>query len=381
LEIKHLIILAILLAIPFSTYTVFKENMIGTDSYYFLGAICNNNENLTTETFVSQQIIPLLPCNIAVLKALQYLMALIALIGVVKTAELLHKKNGWLAGLFCFLSPMIFFEFAKFETEIFAFPLLFWSNYFLLKGILTKEKKNYAASFFLMVAAGLIWRGAIYYLVPFAFTSLAAAAITLLIIRFYGEGFIGNLTPNNTVWESTFSVGMLWLGVYLFTIFGIFLQPTLIIPSIYWIIILVVNGKFAIHALPFLAIAALNLYNSKEFNNLDNKTGYPIWKVGKIVLVCSAIFMLLVSSYALAFAQPPTTEQVKLVKQFNEIPGEKKNGWSYGYWVRYFGGTPTAWGGGEWKQDYNTGTILTHEKLDCEILDQAKEMKLYNCNN
>ena len=376
------IIWILLCILCFGIYITANPNIIGTDSYFFLSHICEQGTPLTNETELTRNIFANIPCNIVIIKIIQFSCALLALFGVVQTANIFHKKNAWLAGIFVFLAPVFFFEFAKFESEIFAYPLLFWANYFILKGIKEKKWLEQLGGLALIGLAGLLWKGAIYYIIIYGLITPIISPFTLGAILIFRNELTKHLMPNNVVWENFAGIGPLWLGVFLFSTIGIFLEPLIIIPSIAWLTISFFNAKFTIHAVPFLAIATLNLYNNKNLNNLDKKYGKPIWGTIKIVLIATSIIMCFMIAMVGSFAQPPTTNQVELVQEFvsyQQQGYECKNDWSYGYWVKYWGGEPTAWGGGEWIQDYNTGVILSGRDLNCTILGSAREMKLYTC--
>jgi len=378
---RHLLFFVAVVAVPFILYDMINPYIIGMDGYYYLNAVCRNGE-LVGETPLTISIFSLIPCHMGVIKAIMYLLALASTLAVAKTGEVFHK-NGWLAGLFVFLSPLIIFEFAKLENENFAFPLLFFANHLILDGMKKKCVKRQLVAIALVILAGQIWQGSIYYILIYGIMTAVASPFTMAAILRFGNTLTDRLIPVTPVWENTFGVGLIFLGAFTFTIIGVFLEPFIIIPSIWWFAIMIYNPKFGIHVIPFLAVGAVNLYNSKQLNKLDVKYKKPIWGTVKTALVITSVIMLFVGGFAIATAQPPTRGHVRLVKEFiafQDAGFEAKNGWSYGYWVRYFGGTPTAWSGGEWNQDFSTGYILTHLDLNCPLVDESAEMQLYACS-
>lgn len=381
MKLKHFFVLAAALAVPFIFYILLKPNFIGFDSYYFLDFVCNNG-NIDTQNLATQAIFSILPCNFAIIKTLQYFLALIALVGVVKTGELFYR-NGWLAGLFVFLSPIWFWEFMKLENEVFAFPILVWAIYFLTKGLKKNKIKEKVIGIGLIFVAGAIWEGAVYYFVPYAFLTLLVSPILLVSLIVFQTRFFGSLTTNNMVYENMAFVGLIHLGVFLIAILGLFLDMVIAIPGLFWLIVTTMNAKFYFHVVPFLAIGTLLLYNHPNLNNLDKKYNKSIWKTVKLVLIITPFIFVFVFGYSVAFAQPPTIKQTSLINEFVQFQKqgfEVKNDWSYGYLVNFYGGNASAWGGGIWEQDYNSGIVLTQRDLNCELLNKANEIKLYDCN-
>jgi len=381
---KQAIALTGWLSIPFLLYAILNPTFMGFDTYYFLGNICNGSP-IVSESIATKAIFSGINCNFAGIKFLQYLLALVAVFGVAQTGRVLHKK-GWLAGLFVLLAPGFVFEFAKLESENFAFPILFWANYFVIKSIKEKETaskiKNAAVGLALVGAAALFWQGAIYYLLVFSLMTLVATPFGLLALSMFWVKIMAHLQPNNTVWENTTGVGPIYLGIFLFSTIGLVLNPVILVPGFTWLAIGWMNSKLAFHAIPWLAVGTVLLFENKALNNLDKKYKQPIWATCKITLLTSVIALVLVSGLAVSLAQPPTQEQTETVELFVEIQktgADAKNDWSYGHLVNFYGGKATAESGGVWEQDYSQGFILTAHDLNCLSLRQANEMKLYRC--
>ncbi len=379
---KEYLLLALVLAIPFSFY-FFNPVIFGADTFYYLDSICNGSP-LAADDPATVFVFSLLPCNFVFLKILLYSLALIALLGVAKTGELLYKKNGWLAGLFVFLNPLFVFGMAQLENENFAIPLLFWANYFAIKAKLSKGKQrwvNAVIAVALVGTAGLFWRGAAYYLVGFGLLALPFVLPAIATILVYRVQLIGNVLPRPGMYEAEFGVALLFLGLNLFTITGLFLNSAIVLIGLYWFVILLLIGKLAINALPWIAIATLALFNFDAFYKLDKILKCNFWDMIKTVLIISCIFMPFVFGYAITVSQPPTTADLGVVQEWVDLQDsgrEAKNGFSYGYWIKYFGGKPTAWGG-RVVQDFNSGIVLTHLDLNCTKLNETRIMKLFDC--
>lgn len=98
----------------FAPYLFAKTYLIGYDSYYFLR-------------------VGWLTSNIIVAKAILFAALTSSALIIGHLGSLINPKNGWMAGLFVFFSPVFFTEFLKFEPEAIAYPFLFASLIFFLK--------------------------------------------------------------------------------------------------------------------------------------------------------------------------------------------------------------------------------------------------------
>jgi len=376
-------VFCLILFFCFAGYFFLNPFPHGVDSYFYLSSVCGRGFDLSAEPVLTRLVFSVFPCDLFLVKILQFCSVLVAVLAVIHIAKIFHKDNYVLAGLFVFFAPVFLAEFAKFESELFAFPLLFWADYFVLRGLKEGLWKWQALGLFFVLVASGFWQGAVFYLIPFGLMSVLFSPFLLAAILLFKDKMDGNIFVKAVLWESSPYIGLTFLGLFLVTFLGLVFEPLVFLPGFFWLVLTCFNAKFAVHAVPFLAVGVLNLYNNKNFNNLDKKFKQPIWETVKIVLKISGVVLMVVVFLILAFFWPPTIGQIGLVKEFvdfQEQGYDTKNDWGFGYWVRYWGGEPTAWGGGEWIQDYNTGVILTGRDLNCLILGQANRMFLYDCN-
>jgi len=97
----------------------------------------------------------LFPANIIFVKFVMlfcFILAMLACFSLVK--RFFSEETAFLAILFgLVVSPVIIFEFSKFENEIFALPLIFWGIYFLFDS----KVKNKVIGLLLVGASWLFW--------------------------------------------------------------------------------------------------------------------------------------------------------------------------------------------------------------------------------
>ena len=363
---KWIVVAALLSLVIFGAYAM-RPDLYGYDSYYFLDLVCSNEAN--SQPVLMQLIILAIPCNILAIKAILFSLMLSALVGVGYLAKTVCKNANaaQLAVLFVFLSPIFISEFLKFENDQFAFPLLFFSLAFFYR-------KKYPHALALLAVALLIWEGAVYYLVAFALSWLMAAILLFPVLLLKGHQLVGAMLPNFNVRESLPVVAFFFLGGLIAGYAG---TIPLIMPQLgFFTLLLLLNGKYVIHAVPLLAACLVVFYNDNKYDK------YAIMDSLKVGLIIGAVALFCWQVYNINNLEPLPYQHEAVqfaVDASAEYGLPLRNDWSYGYWVKYHGGIPSAWGGGIWEQDFNNSVALTREALDCELLREFNEMRVYRC--
>lgn len=257
-----------LLLVPFIVYFA-RPDFAGVDSYGYLVQVCKNN-GIIDETNLFNSALFLFPCNFLAIKATLFLCALFSGFAVIKMATLFSKKNGWRVSYLVFLAPVFVLEFIKFENEQFAYPLLFWSAYFFYLATKKGGKKNFLCSFLLLGFAGMVWRGAIYYLIAFALTKailFVPIAVAALIPNspIYWTTILGNAFRTSVVFEDAPFHSLTYLFALNLGLMGIiFLEWSLLAPTIMLFFLALASAKFSILVVPFLAVGLVKAYDRLE---------------------------------------------------------------------------------------------------------------------
>lgn len=340
-------------AIPFVLYLL-RPNLIGIDSYFFLMEFQAVGGSTLLAKFVLFGLLFASVCGIAALGSL-------------------FGKGGWKAGVFCFLSPLLVLEFAKFENDQFAFPLLFWATFFLFKGI--KSESIPKTILFEGIAVGMvlfaatIWGGSLYYLFAFAFSSIIALMVAIPVLLTFFSELAQHASPFYPIgFENRPVIGFAFLWVLALGYAG---ANRLILPALgFFTVLLLLNAKFFLHAVPLLAVGFVLLLQSK-----------------KMQPYAAFLFQL---SFILAFAagvallfQPPSFEQLDAIDytislaQGNQI----QNDWELGYWVQWRGGRTENKAGGNHFTDFkNQGLVLTKQQdLPCNPVKEFGYLTLFDC--
>ena len=327
------------------------------------------------------ELLNVLPCDFFLLKLLLFGLALTSAIAVSRTGELFFPKNGWLAGLFLFLSPVMIGEFAKFENDQFAFPLLFVGFYFFSKGLLLwKQDKwdsftNQVFGFLFVAIAGIVfWEGAVFFLFGLALSSVFFVVPIVLPLLFVQYFWMTGFKGSQLVWENVQGIGLGYLFLLLFGLLGLPLQ--LIAPTVFFLILTWFNTKFTVLALPFLAIGMVGVYE----NWTNSKT---ILKEIAPSIPRIAIWLLIIFSFTHLLFQPPHEPHFQAIQYALEQTDNKliQNDWEMGWWV-YFNKGKTeniAFVGYQWVEPDKILVTDNNIEIDCPLLKDFNGVRVYDC--
>lgn len=352
-----------------------KEVPFGVDPIYFFGVSCGwyaDNDLLLFSKFFFEN----LPCNLIVFKFVGFLLTFSCFLVLWKTGELVDKEFGWLASLFSvvttgFVLPMFFFE-----DDLLAFPFLFLANYFFVKGFLKKEFAPKLFSLGLVLFVGLfIWRGAFLYLLAYSFFFWPASVLLLFSFVFIPfDTMLANFLPSFDAVENypilgLGTLGFGWIGLGVFLIGKLWIG----LPFLFFGLL---KSKYLIH---FGFWLGLGFVFFARFLNVHPKfkARFGVEFTSGLSKTLSFWCFLIACGLALnvVFFQPPLDFQVEAVKSVVELSSVSGkpilNDWSYGYWIRFFGGVPSNEGGGGWvfAEPIKNSVVLTEKNVDLSIID------------
>lgn len=349
---------------------------VGNDAVYFFGVGCNWNVETQNIYLIPKLFFQSIGCNLILFKIVGAVLAFFCFFIIGKTAQLLNKKNGWVAIPFSFFSLAMPFGLIQLEDDLLALPFLFLSNYFFLKGFLEKKERFYFLALILIVFTGLFfWRGAVVYLLSLSFFFLPSRIIiisALLFIKGFGSEMIISIFPyfENQVIEELPLLGLQyqylgWLGLFL-----VYEKIWLFIPFLFFAFL---KAKYAIHLSFWLAIGVIPLIKLFQTNsNLNQKFPEILIKNLTILVLIMGLLFSIAQGYALLH-QYPTPNQIQAIKETIELSKKEKlkinNDWALGYYIRFYGGQPNHEAGGKINTSYLKNSITLSEKKFIQCIE------------
>ena len=332
---KSIAIFFLLLLVPFGAYFI-RPDFVANDTYGTLLLVCQNNNIMGAEG-ASYLLFSVLPCNFLVLKALLFCLAFVSGYFIIKMATLFNEKNGWRACYLIFLSATLVMEFVKFENEQFAYPIMFASLYFFFHSLKKSNNKTFLLSLALLVPAGLIWGGAIYYLIAY---SLHIGIMLLLFVPFilipfpnnplYFRTLLGHILRTNIIAEDLPLKFLQSHFILIFGVWGLAFERMLLPSGLFLFLIGAASNKFWILSLPFLLIGIIRLIDETKVKWL-----HTVFAIVAIILVAGLAQSV--------WLNPPTQEHWQAIDYALEIDNNINNDWGMGYWVLWKGGTTASY--------------------------------------
>lgn len=366
---KQVALLFLASMIP-TTFHILRPDLVGADSYYFLNHICGNTGIPFTTEPLAAILFQFIPCDLILVKILLGFLLFLNTLFVSMTGELFNKKDGWLAGWFCFISIIWIKIPFEFENDVFAFPLLFLSIYFLFKGVLHSNRENTLFGLGVLMISGLLWRGAVYYIPIFALYSGISLVILFAVIIMYGPAMLTHLlpAPENAL-ESTPFFGAIQ-NTLLFPAV-LYYYPALIIPMFYFLILAAFEWKLSLHMIPFFAISLTKFYS--KFPELKNEwlKAFAYWlKFGPAL-----ILLIFSAGILIQFPHQSTFNAIDYAVEMSD-GNVMWNDWDLGYWIEYRGGKPMFWGGMHPPKEIESGVVITSFGSDCQLLREFSTDKV-----
>lgn len=357
-----------------------RPNLIGADSYAFANVSCHQTP-LKNVPALSLIVFSAIPCSFLAFKLLLFACFTVSTLLVGKLGGL-YSKNGWLAGVFIFLSPYWLKYFTHFEDDQLAMPFLVLSLYLFFKG--KQENKLLPQALAVGIACLttlLIWNGGIFFLFGLAMTSAIGFAVAYPLLLFNFKKLFYSIKPMHsagTVLETIPFIGFYFLYLLIIGFRGL---PTGFIPMV-WLFSMftLMQAKWHILLMPLLAVGVIRV-----FEGLD--------KLRKIFLCVLLVVLMGAFMFSGIFIQQPHPSNYAGV----EFGVEKSidlnvpiyNDWSWGHLVEYFGGEPSAKAGAT-PQPLGrfAGVIITDKSLDsvgswvttdCVLLESFRDLNVFHC--
>jgi hypothetical protein len=358
----------------------FNYPFIGNDSYYFLNYIFYDVP-LHVSSFVQEFLFGLFPANLFVIKLIMLITTIISLFIFYETVELIKKNRGLIASLFLLCYFWFSWIFIKFEDDLFGFPFIMLSLYFLIKYLYSDTKKKYLdkniifSLFFLLIGV-LIWNFAVYYLIAFLFISQFHRLYlfsNLCLLPFLPK-LINGVMPSFLISENFPIKGLLVLMLFSFLYFKEFRIKETFPALIVFSALTLINTKFIYITIPILL---LNLSNVSLKHN----------KKLKNVMIFLLLLFFSISMYQNLIMYPSVNEY-ELISIAQQLEKDTSKDiyfqWSLGYFgiwhnfdVNHFGTPPKN------EIDYKNKIILTvngDKKIEsCKIIKKSKWITLAEC--
>lgn len=359
-----------------------RDNPYGFDTYFFLYQVCSENPHKDeflaprTQPILGNLIEEALPCNITTIKILFFTCMLLSALFCGLLASQ-FRANGFIAATLIYATPVFTLEFYKFENDAIAYPILFAATWLFYTGLKQKNTTKQAIAITTTIVTLFLWEGSLLYTIVFlstyAWFSIPFFLGSIALQQKFQELFITKIAPTlHSATENLPAYGMLYQFFLIPALMYIKYTPLLIAPTVLFSLLAFINSKFAIHASFFLAIGASALMQRAETNLM------------KYLPLAGAIFMACFL-FVLGPSLPPDSQEFTAA-ELAVISAEGQpicNEWGTGHLIRYLGGNPMAFGGGEQLDcSKHEGIVLSYQKIACKKLNKTEndtQIGVYDC--
>ena len=380
----------ILLIIPLIFLAVYllTPTINGTDSYYFINHICFSTE--IDAPILSNLIFSLLSCDFTAFKLLLFASLLFCVLIIAFTGRLFSQKYGFLAGFFAFAGTNLPLGILNtFEDDILAYPILFLAQYFFIKGLIKNNLKDKLVGIALVLISLLFWKGSIIYLIPMGLTSLIAFIPlmgTLVVLGSYEFAMVVFPVLFHKV-QVLENLPLIAAAVWGFLLIGLIeikriKEKPFVSFGLIFIGMALLNAKFAIHAIPFLAIATMLLFERLAESNKIKEGNKAVFLLG---MTC---FIIVYSATALFQTMPTqdTWNAIDYAIEQSELIGKPVKGdWSIGYFLEFKGLDVNGVKSGVKEQNYSNSIAIVFNEIEvkefnCMQLKKFDGIKIFDCN-
>jgi hypothetical protein len=374
MKLWQIFFLLLLTIIIFGQY-IFNPVIIGADTYYYINTICGISGN-TSPDIIFNFLLNYFPCNFIILKIYLAILFFTLLFVSAKIGELYNKEDGWILSLIIGFLTMISLEFIVFENDSLGYVLLFASLYFILKAYKQNKKiksKENLIGFILLLIAGLIWKGSIYFFIPFIILSPIFIIPFLIILSQHYTAFLWFIMADPTVQEHMPLSGLMYVGIPLLFLAGLIkMSKKEVLICVLMIVPTIFVQKLYVLAIPFVAISALLLILSlKKYKDTL-----------LLIIITLSLFMAVffgMHTYNLF----PTPGDFNLVQEAASYTDSIQNTFGVGYIAIYNGLNVSSFGYPSEIEFICDGYVLDHPWLDkceeCEKISESDNLILRKC--
>ena len=343
--IKELQLLTILF-LPVTLGLFLRPLIFAFDSYATINGICHGNWSALAMQPITNILFGFFPCSFLSFKVFMFFSLLITLYIIYKIMLKFFDDKISLYSLFFLLalSPIILFEFSKFENELWAYPLIVLGIFYLFENKYHKTILAFALSLLFWV-----W--------PYYLTFIPSGGA--LELKLFG------------------GLSSLFLFVLVIPFIFLIKNNKIRFLSSIFLLMFLFNAKFFIFLVPLICLGIGFILQKAYETEKYTKT---LW------LMC---FFLIISVNVALFLNQPQQNQFDLIQDGINLAEKEEipifNDWSYGHWLEFHKYETKFKSGGN-NPDYNslkkpfvglTDSNLLY--LDCVFVSSARNLNLWIC--
>jgi len=310
----------------------------GMDSYFFLNYIFGITDNIDGTPILSQVAMDIMPANLFAIKTIMLLIVIISILLLSLASE--NIKPGYAVLVALILLGNLFFNklLIRFEDDIFAFPFIALSMYFITLYMHKKQDIKYIyIALASWVISCLFWKFSVYLIFIYAIWTLSYVLFipAFFLLIFYFSQIISGALGNFAVAENSPIIGILILFlpfmIFLFSKKTNPLYNKIIAPLCLSLALILLNVKFALLFYPFFAIYWVATIEKQPIE----------LKIINIINYCVILLIFCMATYQNITAVPNSQyiELIDVAKSYKTLMPDKEINVSWGFGYLYIWNT------------------------------------------
>jgi hypothetical protein len=365
------LVLILFAAIPFIIY-LFRPGSIGADSFWYINQACGISGHITND-ILFDALNSIMPCNINLMKIFGGILFVGTVYLFAKMGELYDKEKGWWLGLMAASFTFFITEFFMYQNEPIAYFLFACSLYLVLLYDTTKKHRYLVPSLIIWLISGLFWKGVIYWGITLIIYAPITALIVIPVIIQYWDSFWWFLTPDPKVAFYMPFIGLIYLGVVIFFLFGLLKSSKK--QALSWVFSIPM-GIFAqrlyVLAVPTSLIVAFNGLKSLK---MDPQTI-------ESTLIVFTLFMSIFWGIH-TYKEFPNQSDYELLQNLKLKTDTVQNSFGVGYYLINQGFNVSSYGWPHYPSDYNhIGYVVLENGIidsNCPIDSNSDNLRVLKC--